>query len=235
MDRRGQTHRRPFLDISTVFIACSFVGIWCLGPTRGRSEGPTRRLRYARVAYVDSAPSRDRPVLDPKIILEASGSSIFRIAAPPPPETDVEASVRTREARTLAADEVDLALSPPAAEKMWPDQKKMVYAPSWKRDMVFPEVAKRTAVVRVEVLGSGLKGFQLPEVPDALVRNGGELWAVLASVEVGPSGDVEHVFLETTSDNVDMDGRVVRWLYRATMSDVTGRRRGRVRISYGHR
>jgi hypothetical protein len=218
------------MDLSTAFIMLSFVGVWFLGPLRGMPRGAERRLRYARVVYVGTAARQDRT----EVPFWDDPGSVHRITPPEPPETELGEAVRSRPSRILAPSEVDLSSPVVRRDAPWPRLEAMTYAPVWKRGTVFGPLNPGRAELRVELVGTGLRGLQFPEIPDVWGRNG-ETWTMTADVQVGADGVVEHVFLKAPGVHMEMDTQVVRWLYRARMPAGTAGRRGRVRVSNGPR
>jgi hypothetical protein len=76
------------------------------------------------------------------------------------------------------------------------------------------------------------RGFHVQRVPDRLLARGGENgWQVQAYVEIADDGRVEHVFIESGTDNAALNRDVIGMLQRGRVTEAGPRCSGRVVVS----
>jgi hypothetical protein len=230
----AQTHpySRGILDVASVFIAASWIGLWFLWPSPNSWTTRTKAMPAPRVSFYPHLASRDFTTYltfvgrgQGDVRDDGAGALLGSLLRQP------ERGPRYLQ-RTAGADGLlNGAVAGPAA----PVVDLGIYRPIWKDERVFSVNAAPPEMKLLSETSGELKkqNFEVPSFTDEEMKQFDKPWQVVVYVEVNESGRPAHVILQTGCEDPKINAAVVKALYRGKIPAPGAPCSGRVVLNYG--
>jgi len=222
-------HSRGIIGLPSLFVAASWLAIWVLWTSVGRTV-PAGHSRSSTRTFFSRPAAASPTQMDPRDIIrlqrksdeiDAPSSAVISHYEPEPRYLERAAGGA---ARTGVLFEEALRKS---------DSKPWAYRPDWRERALFPKGRGGDAKVLVECSQRlEVNGFRLPQMVMVQLGVGKKPWQVKVRVQTDDKGRVEHVFLESGSDDELLDRRVLQAIYRGRLVTKGGRCEGTITVSF---
>lgn len=229
MKREEASYLPGFAGLPYVILAVLWVLIWCLWPS---ANGTPRRANRAGIPpRVFLATGHDSLYIKPfahHAWTRATGDEEENNAGRLPPLPPHEARYLDR-----PGEDPETALLNSLEPVSTAAGRELTgYRPFWPANPVFTEGRGGDMKVTVR-MSDALEtlGFRFPDFP-ASVTNSGKAWTAAVTVEIGDAGLPEHVFLETPSENKDVNKAVVRTISQGMLAKPGQKCEGKIKIEY---
>jgi len=232
---RPVRRRRSFLELPSILLIASWIGIWFIWPTgKAATDAPQRRAGHTVFTYRGVVPDGGVAPEYPLSFFRAVVTGMVAGGSDPGADTPSMASVR-RPAFLEASASQPVGRGAEFQAAGGTDAAQLgAYRPAWEDRPVFP--ARPAGVMRVacELSGSLRRaGFKVPDVLPENIRPAEVAWQAVLYVSCGPDGKPQSVFLESATPDKELNAVLVRTLYQGSAAPTGAAADGRVTISYG--
>ncbi len=211
MSARNRFYRKGPIDIPSVFVSVCWIAIWLVWPVGRESYSSTgssarMKLRYVKVG-VEECMQGESVFMNNLGVMADRGVVSNTLDRYKEKETDD--SWKRRGQAVISAEMSEKTLL----------NKRFVeadgkYDPNWRGTPAFTTDVFAWQQIVWQVSGD-LKNheYKTPSLPESLTGIN-KAWQVTVSVDAGINGWPEHVFVETSSGDQEIDDKVVRVVYQ---------------------
>lgn len=222
------------VGVPTVFVAGSWLAIWLLWPRMDAPESIVRILRPQSVSYVRLQGVTAYPYTNPDLIGRPSSVS-FRDPEDRRRMPDIVGIAWVNRQKLL---ELAAGTEVGPADDVGGRSREIERAGEWR--VRWPEVRVYGGPggddMRLVVgLAPALREceFTMQELPLDQLQPAATAWQVVAYVTGDASGETQHVFLESPSENAEVNALVVKTVMKGRALKTGKTFAGRVNVSYG--
>lgn len=226
---RGYRYSRGIMGLPSLLVALSWAAVWLLWTPTAGTRLVERPPAATRTVFSEPDPA-DFAAMDPRDIIrlqrrademDAPSSAVISHYAAGP------SYLQRGPLGTKREDDL------PYRSALCPEPGPQKYRPNWREKAVFRPPSPVEPRLVIQCSGELRKyGFHLQELVSRMLALGKAPRQVAVHVKTDENGRVEHVFLDESSGDAQVDQRVLKAIYRGRLVTKGARCSGSVTVSF---